>query len=137
MTPKINWRPSTSELRKFGWTILIGFGIIGLIIFFKGNPQIAYRIWGGAVAICLLTLTLPSLSKPFYWIWMGIALVLGTVMSRVVLSLIFFLILTPVALFFRLVKRDELRRRRHAKEEQTHWRDLPEITDPKYYDHLF
>ena len=137
MTPRINWMPSNQELRKFGWTLLIGFGVIGLLVFFKGHRATAGWMWGISAFILLLSLTIPVAAKPFYMVWMGLGMVIGSIMSRVVLTIIFFLVLTPVALFFRLTCRDALRIKKTAKDAPTYWNDHPKISDPKYYDHLF
>ena len=44
----VNRNPSTSELRKFGAAMLLGFGIIGLILWYAG-PEPNGWSWTGAV----------------------------------------------------------------------------------------
>ncbi len=135
MTPRINWKPNTKTLRQFGWTVFIGFGVIGALAFWKGHRPAAMGMWGGSAFVLTLALIAPVLVRPFYFIWMGFGLVMGSIMSRVMLTVIFYLVVTPVALFFKLIRRDELERKK--TDRQTYWHDHPEISDPKYYEHLF
>ena len=53
----------------------------------------------------------PVVVKPLFYAWMTMALALGFVMTRVLLTIFFFLVLTPVALIFRLIGRDALHRK--------------------------
>ena len=50
--------------------------------------------------------------KPFYLIWMIFAAILGWVMTRVILCLVFYLILTPIGLITRLLGEDFLNLKR-------------------------
>lgn len=136
MKPKIKWNPSKKDLRGFGKVLIIGFGIIAGVLALKGKTSAALWVAGVAGSIGLLALIAPVASTPFYWIWMGFAFVMGSIMSRVLLSLIFYVILTPVAVFFKLTKRDLLRRDPNPKPE-TYWVEHPALDDPDYYRHLF
>lgn len=137
MIRKINRHPSQIDLRKFGLTILIGFGLIGLAAYHKGAVSAAVWIWSVSTLVMVLSYIAPGLARPVYILWMGIGFVIGTVMSRVVLTVIFFGILTPVALFFRLIGRDALKKYQSSYAEPTYWQPHPKINDKSYYDHLF
>jgi hypothetical protein len=134
MTPRINWKPSSRELRKFGWTILIGFGLIGALLFWNGKHSIAGGMWAGAAFVCTLAQVAPVLARPFYLLWMGFGFVVGSIMSRVILCIIFFFVVTPVALFFKITGRDALLRKKQKTE--SYWQEHPKISDPSYYEHL-
>jgi hypothetical protein len=136
VTPKINWKPSTTDLRKFGWTILIGFGVIGLILFFRSHRDTAVTVWAISSAVAFLAILMPPMSKPFYLLWMGIAFLLGSVMSRIVLSVIFFVVLTPVALVFRLMGRDALKKKKDLS-ATSYWSEHPKTENSDSYKHLF
>ena len=56
----------------------------------------------------------------------------GQVLSHVVLAVLFYGLLTPIALFFRLIGRDPLKRR-WEPEQKSYWVDLPEAFDKKDY----
>lgn len=134
MVPRINWKPSRRDLFKFGVTILVGFGIIGGILILAGKPTVGLAMWAVSGAVCVLAIVAPPAAKPLYWLWMGVALVMGTIMGRLVMTLIFFLVLTPVAAMLRWRGRDALALKKPSA--ATYWTDLPEI-DRDSYDHLF
>jgi hypothetical protein len=135
MMGKINWTPTKKDMLNFGMVILIGFGIIGALLYMKGKTNVAIGIWSGATAVFLLAALIPSAANPFYVLWMGFGMVMGFIMSRIVLTLIFYVVLTPVALIFRLMNRDALRKK--TRQESTYWVEHPVIEDKSYYEHLF
>ena len=62
-----------------------------------------------AILLLLVTMTVPALFKPLARLWFGFSHVLGTAMSKVMLTLVFFLVLTPIAFFRRISGKDALR----------------------------
>jgi saxitoxin biosynthesis operon SxtJ-like protein len=136
MLLKINKNPSPKELRQFGWTLVIGFALLGGAFFWKAKWHAAYGLWGIGVTLGILAILLPPVAKPLYKLWMGWAWIMGTVVSRVILALLFFGVLTPVALFFRVLKRDALRLKRDPA-AGTYWHDHPKIPNRSYYQRLF
>ena len=61
-----------------------------------------------AVTVHLLTMVVPQLFRPVAVIWFGLSHVMGTVASRVILTIIFFGVVTPVALWRRVSGADSL-----------------------------
>lgn len=61
-----------------------------------------------ALAVLVVAMTAPLVFKPLSVVWFGLSHVLGTVMSKVVLTVVFYLIVTPVALVRRLLGYDTL-----------------------------
>lgn len=57
-----------------------------------------------------LSVLLPALVRPIHRLWMAFALALGFVMTRVILFLVFFGLVTPIGLVMRLLGRDPLDR---------------------------
>jgi len=68
-----------------------------------------------AALLLLLDMMVPALFKLPAKLWFGLSLVLGTVMSKVLLSAIFFLVLTPMGLLRRLLGKDPMRMRQFKK----------------------
>ena len=101
---------SKKQLRDFG--ILIGIILpilIGWII-----PQIfghSFRSWTLWIGIPIFTIGIisPKLLYYPYKIWMGLGFALGFLNSRIILGLVFFLVLQPIALFMRLSGYDPLK----------------------------
>lgn len=89
--------------------------VTGLIILhFIFNTQILLAV---ALVIAVLSLMSDFIRDKIIWLWIKLAEWLGFVNSKILLSLIFFLILTPVALIFRLTGKDpmQLKRKKDSK----------------------
>ncbi len=65
-----------------------------------------------AVAVGIIGLFFGGLARWLNVLWYGLAELLGSVMSKVVLGIVFFAILTPLGLLSRLRKQDPLQRQR-------------------------
>ena len=98
------------NLRKFG--LLVGgvAMLIGLVLLLRHKVNYPYLFWPGAVLIAFGAVWPRALKYP-YIAWMTMAFVLGFVMSHVILTLFFFLLVTPISLFARLVGKDFLNRK--------------------------
>ncbi len=77
----------------------------------------AHKPYGIAAAIVLLlaAMTWPGLYRPAARLWFGLSHVLGTVMSKVLLTVLFFVLVTPVGLARRLAGKDSLQLRSWKK----------------------
>ena len=62
-----------------------------------------------AIGALVVTMTCPQVFRPVAIVWLGLAHVLGTIMSRIVLTIVFFAVVTPVALVRKLSGKDALR----------------------------
>ena len=70
-----------------------------------------------AAALLVLNMTAPALFKPAAKVWLGLAHLLGGVMSRVLLTLVFCLVVTPMGLIRRAMGRDSLRLKEFKKND--------------------
>ncbi|NQT61594.1 MAG: sxtJ [Candidatus Marinimicrobia bacterium] len=95
------------ELRRFGKTMGIFLMLLGLVIYFL-SLNYALPLISTGTLILLLGLLFPGILKPLFVLWMSFALILGFIMTRIILGLIFFLIFSPIGLVFRLIKKDHL-----------------------------
>ncbi|MGA8761915.1 MAG: SxtJ family membrane protein [Candidatus Sulfotelmatobacter sp.] len=64
-----------------------------------------------AMALHVLNMTVPALYRPVAVLWLGLSDLMGAVMSRVLLSLVFFLVVTPIGILRRLSGKDALKLR--------------------------
>ncbi|MDB9312309.1 SxtJ family membrane protein [Spirulina sp. CS-785/01] len=102
---------SKKELRQFG--MLLGsvipllFGVLLPWIWGHGFPLVPWILgavfWG-------LALIVPKTFKPVAVVWIKVATVLAWLNTRLILGIIFFLMVTPMALVMRLIGRDPLSR---------------------------
>jgi hypothetical protein len=136
MLTRINKNPSDKELRQFAWTLLIGFGLLGGILFWKGKRAEAHGVWILGFSMGLLSLVMRTVAKRLYRLWMTWAYGMGIITSHIVMTIVFFLVITPVALVFRLMGKDTLRLKKQS-DSSTYWLDHPKITDRSYYQRLF
>jgi hypothetical protein len=70
-------------------------------------------------------------------VWMGVAVVLGYFMSRIILSLLFYLVVTPIGLAMKLMGKDVLNEKWDRKAE-SYWIKRDKKTfDKKRYEKLY
>lgn len=124
------------ELRKFGLTIGIFLLVIAAFLFWKQRPSFLYFAYiGGGFA--LLGLAVPILLKPIYKVWMSFAVVMGFIMTRVILTVLYFGMFTPIALLTKLLGKDLLEER-WDKNAATYWVKRPATKfDPKSAENMF
>ncbi len=139
----VNWKPDRHQLRIFGTICLLIFGALGVWVLFRqgifgfaltqrGAQKTAYGLWAAAGLCFGLGCVAPRALGPLYVILTAISLPIGYVTSYVVMAILFFGVVTPVGLVFRLVGRDPLDRRLdHAAE--TYWVPRVRVADVKRY----
>lgn len=118
-------RSEAQEAKRFGVILGVALAALGGWLFWRGRPEGAYISWGIGGLALVLSLLLGSLWLRFFKLWMKLAEGLSWVMTRVILSIFFFLILTPVGLLMRLLGKRPLDVKfRDGK--PTYWVDKPE-----------
>ncbi len=107
---EVNWRPSRKDLQVFGIAALLAALIAGALLHYKhGFPAVwTAVIVGLGAAVCISGFVVPALARLVYVAMIGLALPIGLVLSFIVMAVLYYLILTPVGLFFRLIGRDLL-----------------------------
>ena len=101
--------PTTKELRDFGLLTGALFALLfGLI--FPWSRGYRFPLWPWILCVLLLGTALlrPQLLKPVFSAWSRLGLVLGWINSRVVLTVIFYVVILPVGLVMRLFGRDAM-----------------------------
>ncbi len=119
------------ELRKFGIGLSIILTILGTIQLIRGISlfPIFYSTAGMVLASGLL---FPVILKPLFILFSYIGFALGWVMTRIILSALFFLVLTPIGLFSRLVRKRYLQTD-IGTNESSYWKKHREQTASKEY----
>ena len=98
--------------RRFGLLIAAVAGCITAYFAYAGQQATAVPIGAIGAASLLAAVAKPDLLLPFNKAWMTLGLFLGRIVSPLVLGLIFYGLITPVAVVLRLAGRDELRLKR-------------------------
>jgi hypothetical protein len=88
-------------LRNFGLLMACVLLLVGGWLWWKSAASGPW-VLGAAALLALIGLTVPAALKPFYKGWMILAVIMGWVMTRVVLTLVYYLVLTPIGLLGRV-----------------------------------
>ena len=103
---------STRELRRFG--LLVGSVLVGLALVafarHRAGPRMSVAA-GLGLSLLFAGVLAPRALSPVHAVWMRFGSVVGWVNTRVLLGLLFFGVLTPLACFARLCGYDPLKRR--------------------------
>ena len=110
---------SPRELRRFGLILTAGFAIVGGISWWRGHTVPPAVLWSLAALVGTAALVVPRALGPVERWWLRVGLVLAWVNTRIILTVLFYVVLTPIALVMRLF-RDPLDRRRSA-EAPSYW----------------
>ena len=105
---------STKALRSFSWVVGGVLLFIAAVVWWRNDWTVTtatYILGGVGAALIVLGLTAPALLKPIYRVWMALAVVLGFIMTRVILTITYYLIITPIGLLLRLFGKDPMQRR--------------------------
>jgi len=76
---------------------------------YRGRPLLS-EIFGVASVVLLVCAMIPVAAVWFFGRWMALAAVLGYVNTRILLSLFFYLIMTPVGFIMRITGHDGMQR---------------------------
>ena len=96
-----------SSNKSFGIVFFVFFLIISLFPLFKdGN----IRIWAMVLAIIFLILGLlnSTILNPLNKIWIKFGILLGTIISPIVMGIVFFVVVTPTSLIMRILGKNLL-----------------------------
>ena len=96
-----------SSNRSFGILFSILFAIIAFWPIINGNPL---RLWSIPISVIFLVLGLlnSKLLNPLNIVWVKFGELLGIIIAPIVMAIIYFIIVTPIGLFMRLIGKDLL-----------------------------
>ena len=114
-----NIKSDKKELKKFGITIGGVLLIISAFLFIYEKPSASYFM-GAGCAFQFIAQIIPIIFFPLQKIWMAFAVLMGFVMTRVILSILFYLVITPINLISRLFGKDFLNLK-IEKEKKSYW----------------
>ena len=99
------------ELRHFGLIVGGIFGVIGFWpMVFRGQGP---RLWALAIAVALVipAVVLPRSLTRVHRVWMAVGETLGWINTRILLSVVFYGVVTPMGIIMRRLGRDPMHRR--------------------------
>lgn len=124
------------DLRKFGLMVGGVFVVLAVVMLLRHKGHWVYFAWPGGVLLGFGAL-FPRALKYVYLAWMSVAFVLGFIMAHVILTLFFFLVVTPIGLVARLVGKDFLSLKLDRK-ANSYWLSRPkEVKTSADYERQF
>ena len=98
-------RPITKEQSKD-----TGMAMVLLLLLFSGAFKRETLVTIAIVAL-IVDMTFPQLYRPVAVVWLGLTHLLGTIISKILLTLVFFGVVTPIGLARNLLGKDSLKLR--------------------------
>lgn len=143
---ELNLNPDRKTLRQFGVIAFIGFGILALLAYYEklifafglGNARltvVGVFVAIGTVAL-FFSLVFPKANRFLYVGLTLLAFPIGFVLSYVIMGTLYFLIIGPIAIFFRLFGRDSLHRR-YDPNAPSYWTEASPPRDKESYFHQY
>jgi hypothetical protein len=112
---------SKDQAKDAGMAVVLILLLLGIFL----KQQVFYPY---AAAALVVNMILPGIYKPFAVIWFGVATFLGTIMSKVLLTVVYILLVVPVGLIRRLLGKDSLQLKKFKKDGSSVFKER---------DHLF
>jgi len=102
-----NIKETKKDLRKFGITVGVVLIIFAGFLFWKEKESFFY--FGTIGLFLLLTgLFIPTVLRPLNKLWMILAILMGWVMTRIILTILYYLVLTPIKILAMLFRKNFL-----------------------------
>ena len=107
-----------SSNKNFGLTFFVIFFIISFYPFFIGNK---INFWFLFISLTFLIFSLlnPKILNPLNIIWTKFGILLGKILSPLIMSLVYFLVMTPIAFYLKLINKDVLNLKKNYS--NTYW----------------
>ena len=103
-----NCNISKKQATDTGMAMVLIFLLLGFLL----KNTLFFKI---AIPILIINMICPIVYKPVAIIWLGLSHLLGTIVSKILLTIIFFLVVTPIGLFRRLLGYDSLKLKKFKK----------------------
>jgi len=130
----VNWHPDIAGRRAFAKSIAFGVPLVALILgiigWLRTDHWSGWTMWlaGAGAAAGLLFWLAPWIARPFYILWHALGCAIGFVVSNVLLTAVYYLVVTPIGLLLRIAGRDPLERR-FEPERSSYWKDAEKVND--------
>ena len=130
-----NMKSGRPELRQFGLTLGIFFGLLGGLFLWRHRGGFPLFFALSAFFLCFGIFS-PGFLKPIQKIWMAAAFLAGWMMSRVILTVLFYTVITPIGLLTRLLGKNFMGGS-FEEEKATYWTDRVAQKDKEHYERQY
>ncbi len=130
---EVNWNPGLGRLRLFAGLLPVFAGLLAWLIHAKlGATAPAAGLVAAGLLVSLVGLIRPAWFRPVYLVWMALGLPVSWMLSHGILLVLYFGVLTPLAVVMRCGGYDPLRRRVDPRAE-TYWTPHVPVDDHRRY----
>ncbi len=112
-------KESKKDLKKFGLTVGIVLIFIAGFLLLKQKPSAIYFGITGSI-LFLLAFAAPTILRPVNKVWMTFAIILGQIMTRIILLILFYVALTPLGLIAKIFGKDFIDKDKRVSKD-TYW----------------
>ena len=125
-----------AQARKTAFVVAAVLLAVAAWNLYRGRMTVVAVLGGLGLSLLLTGLLLPALARRFHVLWMRLAVALGYVNSRVLLTLMYYLVMTPYGIVSRLAGRDPLNPR--GAKRDSYWVERRRTRQPKeQFERLF
>lgn len=118
----INWHPTSKQLRQFAVLQLLFFGLVAVWLDHRtGGHAATVVVLGLSLLACLIGLVRPQSLRWFFVGWIVAVYPIGWCVSFVLLTALFYLVVTPIGLIMACCGYDPMHRR-WDRQADTYWR---------------
>jgi polyferredoxin len=126
----IKMKVSDSQCKDSGLALVL----IALILAMTFSPYYFLPISTGLLVV---TMSVPTLFRPFARIWFGFSHALGTVTSRILLTLLFYGLVTPVGFIRRVIGKDSMQLKKWKRGQASVFHDRDHLFTRQDLDHPY
>ena len=136
MLGRINFHPTVAQIRVFALTLALAALLLAAVLLLTDRRATAVYAALAGCGLAAVSALFTSVGKIVYLVWMSVGYALGQITSPIIAGVIFYLVVTPIGLFFRLTGRDNLRLKR-PRCADSHYRQHSDISDRDHFRRQF
>lgn len=106
-------RLTAAEGRKFGFTVGAALVVLGAVALWRGHRLVGSVMGVLGAVLLLAALVVPTLLGPVQRGWMALGLAMSKVTTPILMSAVYYVVLTPMGLLMRAFGRNPLRQPEH------------------------
>ena len=128
---------TSTEIVSFSRVMAVAFTVIAAVVFWLKDWELTQStmiLAGVGVSFGLLGVVAPSTLRPLNHIWMSFAFVMNFVMTRVILSFIYFVLVAPISIIMRLLGKAVVV---NSAKEASYWAKYKAQAPAKHFEHLY
>ena len=107
-----------SSNKNFGLTFFVIFLIISIYPILGGN-KINFWFLFLSLTFLIVSILIPKILNPLNIMWTKFGILLGKFFSPLIMSLVFFLVMTPISFILKLINKDVLNLKKNYTD--TYW----------------